>query len=76
MLDATEAKFQLLWLVMYSSISTLKKNSPYRIRFITEMYTCFITSHHTGIFTGKGKNNKHKQNTTTTKNIPGPLKLE
>ena len=55
MLDAMEAKFQLFWSFMYSSIRTLKKNSPYRISFITIMYTSFITSHHAGIFTGKEK---------------------
>ena len=73
MLDAMEAKFQFLWSVMYSSIRTLKKNSPYRISFTTIMYTSFITSHHAGIFTEK-KNTT--TTTTTTKNIPGSLKFE
>ena len=62
MLDAMEAKFQFLWSVMYSSIRTLKKNSPNRISFITITYTCFITSHYAGIFTGK-----ETTTTTTTK---------
>ena len=65
MLDAMEAKFQFLWSVMYSSIRTLKKNSPYRISFTTIMYTSFITSHHAGIFTGKKKKQQQQQQQKT-----------
>ena len=56
MVDAMVAKFQFLWSVMYSSYEEFEeKLSLYRISFIAVTYTCFITSYHTGIFTGKGK---------------------
>ena len=61
MLDAMGAKFQLLWSVMYSSIRTLKKNSPYRMSFITITYTCFITSHHWEIWERKEQQQQQQQ---------------
>ena len=55
MLDAMEAKFQFLWLVMYSSCQEFEEELYLKYKFIYLTYTYFATSHHAGIFTGNEK---------------------